>query len=473
MNATLVEQIAEAVLYEGYVLYPYRATSKKNRRERFSFGRVYPETYSLDQNGAEPCLMQTECLVEANSDTPQVAVEVRFLHPLAREIGLLEPPLAHFPAESEPGFRVVPELRIGSRLFQSWQEAIERRVRAPALELRGQASVQGQLPFRFAAWRELEPIREGPLTVGMIRRRQELLEGRLETTAHPLQPGLWKLAVRIANLTPVPGTELRDGEAILLRTFASTHTVLSVQRGAFISAMDPPAGIKEAARQCRNIGAWPVLVGDEAKRDRDTMLSSPIILYDYPKIAPESAGPFFDGTEIDEMLTLRILTMTDEEKFEMAGLDEKGRRLLERTEALAPDALSRMHGTIRKDSPAEVEFDDFFGAGTRLEGVTVQGVYVRAGDRVRICPKGRADIMDMALKDRIAIVEAVEQDLEKRIHLALVPEDDPGKDLGLLRQPGHRFFYGLDEVELLTVHGPPTPDCGQRAADRGLKEKPA
>jgi hydrogenase maturation protease len=121
-----------------------------------------------------------------------------------------------------------------------------------------------------------------------------------------------------------------------------------VEGGEFISLLDPPAEHSQAAKQCWNLGTWPVLVGSEATGQRDTMLSSPIILYDYPKIAPESAGPMFDGTEIDEILTLRILTLTDEEKLEMAQLDEQGRRLLERTEALAPEAARHLHGTRRE-----------------------------------------------------------------------------------------------------------------------------
>jgi hypothetical protein len=119
---------------------------------------------------------------------------------------------------------------------------------------------------------------------------------------------------------------------------------------------------------------------------------------------------------------------------------------------LPQGALLKMHGTLRERrpvDPAPVEFDDFFGANARLKGATVAGVHVQAGDRVRIRPKARADVMDMALNGQIAIVEAIEQDLEQRIHLALVLENDPGKDLGLLRQPGHRFFYGIDEVEPL------------------------
>ena len=86
MNEKLVDQIVNAVLYEGYILYPYRASAKKNR-QRFTFGRVYPEAYSVAQNGAEPCMMQTECLVEGRS--PTLEVKVRFLHPMSREIGRL------------------------------------------------------------------------------------------------------------------------------------------------------------------------------------------------------------------------------------------------------------------------------------------------------------------------------------------------------------------------------------------------
>jgi hypothetical protein len=77
------------------------------------------------------------------------------------------------------------------------------------------------------------------------------------------------------------------------------------------------------------------------------MFCSPIILYDYPKIAPESAGDFFDGTEMDEMLTLRVLTLTDAEKQEMRSGDPRARKILERTEALTSDALLKAHGVIR------------------------------------------------------------------------------------------------------------------------------
>ncbi len=99
------------------------------------------------------------------------------------------------------------------------------------------------------------------------------------------------------------------------------------------------------AAGCQNIGAWPVLVGDPG--ERDTMLSSPIILYDYPQVAPESPGDLFDSTEIDEILILRILTLTDDEKRAAAAVDERVRALLYRNESLAMEQLAGLHGAVR------------------------------------------------------------------------------------------------------------------------------
>ena len=89
----------------------------------------------------------------------------------------------------------------------------------------------------------------------------------------------------------------------------------------------------------------------------------------------------------------------------------------------------------------------------RLECVHVGGAEVRAGDRVRLRPRGRADIMDMALAGKAAAVDSIEQDFEGRVFLAVTVDDDPGRDLGVLRQPGHRFFFRPEEVEPLSEPG--------------------
>jgi hypothetical protein len=435
MTSPMLDKIVQAVLYEGYILYPYRASSQKNRRERFTFGRVYPRDYSESQHGAEPCLKQTECLLQSHGRTSSVTVTVRFLHPLWREAGY---------ASGDGSFKVVPQLSAGGKLYQTWQEATEREVTVSSGPLDATQTSRVRSAISFPASRFLETI-EGEPGAGLLR-RQEALEGEVEIAAQPLGADVFKITVLVLNKTPLDGPACEDQDTVIMRTFASTHTILRAAGGGeFISLLDAPEQFKELATECKNIGTWPVLVGDEKRGERDTMLSSPIILYDYPQIAPESAGSFFDGTEIDEMLTLRVLTMTDAEKVEMRHVDEFARRILERTESAGAGDLLKMHGTMRQTQAAE----DFFNPTKPMERVFVAGRELRAGDAVRIRPKNRADAMDMMLAGKTAIIEAIEQDAEGRAHVAVVVDDDPGKDLGMARQPGHRFFYSLDEVEPL------------------------
>ena len=442
MNAELVEKVVNAVLYEGYILYPYRASSKKNR-ERFTFGRVYPEDYSVAQHGAEPCAMQTQCLVRNESKDAVINISVRFLHPMAREVGMLPKPIAEMSAKGVPDFEVVPDFRVGEQLYQTWQEVVEQKVEVPAFPLR--EAYQTAHEFQFPSSSAIEPIRsdDGKINAVLVR-RQDAVHGTIEVVAEPIDDTVFKITVRILNRTPVPPNELENQSAIIMRTFTSTHTILHAEGGEWLSLTDPPPAYGDATAACKNLGTWPVLVGEQSKNERDAMLSSPIILYDYPQIAPESPGDLFDGLEIDEILTLRVMAMSDAEKVEMRQVDEQARRILERTENMSSDHLLKMHGVMRS---ARSSNEDFFNPIKPLETATVGGVEMRAGDRVRIRPKKRADVMDMALDGKIAVIEAVEQDLEGGVQLALVLDDDPGRDLGMMRQPGHRFFYSTDEVE--------------------------
>ena len=86
---------------------------------------------------------------------------------------------------------------------------------------------------------------------------------------------------------------------------------------------------------------------------------------------------------------------------------------------------------------------------TPIERITVFGVELKPGDRVRLRPRAGGDIFDLALAGKVAVIESIEQDYENKIHLAVILDDDPGKDMGLLRQPGHRFFFSVEEVEPL------------------------
>ncbi|HYZ74149.1 MAG TPA: hypothetical protein VE641_13805 [Chthoniobacterales bacterium] len=444
MNLPLVNEVVEAVLYEGYILYPYRPTAKKNR-QRFTFGRVYPHDYSVAQNGAEPFVMGTQCLLTGKDGT-HLEVSVRFLQVTSREILSFREPQLELPASlPAASVELVPELRVDGQSFLTWQEAVEREVHVARQAIGQIAGTKCRVPFEFPDEEYLEPIKDrNSLIVGLIRRRRERLEGEILYETREIEAGLFKISVEIVNRTPVPETELENQDAVLPRTLASTHTVLHADEGEFLSLMDPPESRRELAAACKNQGTWPVLVGDESAADRTTMLSSPIILYDYPKIAAESPGELFDGTEIDEILTLRVMTMTDAEKEEMRQSDPRACRILERTESLPEDQLLKMHGVVRELRSFD---EDVFGDDPRLEAAEINGVVLRPGDRVKIKPMTRADIMDIALTGKVAAIEAIEQDAEGRIHFALVLDDDPGKDLGYMRQPGHRFFYTIDEVE--------------------------
>jgi hypothetical protein len=296
MDPKLVEGIANAVLYEGYLLYPYRPSAIKNRR-RFNFGVVYPRDYGVTHD--EPFCMQTECM--ATTDWRMALdVRVRFLHLTARE---------------------------------GWQEAVEREVSAPAIGVMDLLASPRQVSFAF------------PPKLASETCVQEPINGEIEISARQLSEQVFKITARIMNLTPLANAPQMSRDEALTRSLVSTHTILNARGGEFISALDPPESLREIADSLRNIGTYPVLVGAEG--ERDAMLSSPIILYDYPQIAPESAGDLFDGTEIDEMLTLRILTLTDEEKREMRDGDERARRILERIESLPAEQLMKLHGAAR------------------------------------------------------------------------------------------------------------------------------
>ena len=399
MNRTTIEQIADAVLYEGYNLYPYRSSSLKNRH-RWTFGVIYPRDYCLAHGNVDPWMMQTECLI-SGGDNATLDVKVRFLHLQERTAG---------PSEADP----------------NWHGTIERAVIPDATALADLASRPLRTPFGFP---------ERPV------------EGHVERSLERVGDGLFKLRVRIENLTPVDDPGAWDRDQAILRAMVSTHAILGIRGGEFHSAIDPPEPFREFAEGCRNIGTWPVLVGESGARDR--LLSAPIILQDNPQVAPESPGDLFDGTEIDEILTLRIRTLTDREKREMGTTDDRTRALLKRAEALDEGQLAALHGAVRAFGPIDQE-----GAPE-----TVQEPSGRArprfevGDRVRLRPGAGADVLDLALGGQHATIECVEEDLEGRIYLGVTVDDDQGRDLNRRGSPGHRFFFRPEEVEPIVGTG--------------------
>jgi hypothetical protein len=303
-----VRRIADAVLYEGYLLWPYRKSALKNQ-QRFTFGGVYPPAW------ADRSSMQVQVLLEEEEDA-DVEVRLRFLHVVQRQVLKTGPP----PVAFEP----VEELEVDGERWVSWDEAVEREI------------VPG--PIRVPAGKELEEI-----SGGAIRRSWRALEGELTVAREVMRPGLSRVTVRIANTTSWTG---RTRDEALRQTFCSTHAVLCTRDGAWVSLTDPPEALRSPVEACENSGVWPILVGN--KGDRGTMLASPIILSDHPEIAPESPGNLFDSGEIDQMLVLNILAMTDEERRDMRDSDPCAREILERTEALTNEEIARLHGAVRE-----------------------------------------------------------------------------------------------------------------------------
>jgi len=405
MSSTVIEQIARAVLYEGYILYPYRQSALKNQ-QRWNFGVLYPPAWAANQTGSDRSFFQMECLAQC-SDGVRLDVSVRFLQLVARNSDGRE-----------------------------WQEGVEQKVSANLLAITELAASPRLQTFEFPGNEE---------TIANIVRRKSPLQGQFEISVKRLHDDIFRFTLRVSNTSKAKAASRNDA---LMYSLASAHAVATLHNGKFFSQIDPPEHLLDAVAACQNTGVWPVLVGDAGRRD--TILGSPIILYDYPQVAPESKDDLFDSTEIDEILILRILTLTDEEKEEVRRSDERARLILDRLESAPPEDLLELHGKIRgmrrpQDQDAWSAWDTL--EGTPPSSVFVSGIELKKGDRVQLRPRKRADIFDTLLEGKIAIIEAIEEDLERNIQFAVVLEEDPGRDLGEMRQIGHRFFFSIEEIE--------------------------
>jgi len=348
MNFKPIEDVANAVLYEGYLLYPYRHSAVKNR-QRWNFGVLYPRAYSELQNGADRWFMKTQCLLRIE-ETARLDVKVRFLQAVSREPAKLRHSASEWPRYAEPEFDIVESLQAGGAVLRSWQEAIERAVEFANLPIDdlvlGPVNRQIQIP----GGREIEPVKdtvknEDTFVAGAIVRTREEIDANVTITAERCDRDVIRLTIVVSNHTACPNPRMLSRDQLLLKSLLSAHAVMAVDRGEFFSLADPPEALHELASTCKNEGAWPVLAGESGTSN--AMLASPIILYDHPQIAPESAGNLFDGTEIDEILTLRILTLSDDEKQAIRESDDRARELLARTESLPVEQLLKLHGALR------------------------------------------------------------------------------------------------------------------------------
>jgi hypothetical protein len=298
MKLDRASAIADAVMMEGYALYPYRASAPKNRY-RWTFGVLAPRAWS-EAGGCEPWWLEAQVLVAGAPE--RIAGQLRF-------------------------FQI-------ERRADRWDEGIVRTVdfEVPAHE--------GVEAFSLPA--AASPERERCALAGRIAMRREPV-----AADRPLV----RVAIRVENTTPWHDTGAPRDRAIA-SAFASTHLLIGVTGGELVSATDPPAYAMAAAAACTSVRTYPVLVGSPGSHD--LVLSAPFIMYDHPQLAPESTGDLCDATEIDELLLLRTRSLTDHEKREARATDPRAAQIIDRADALPHAALDRLHGTSRDIAAGEM-----------------------------------------------------------------------------------------------------------------------
>ncbi|SDK17081.1 hypothetical protein SAMN04487820_10565 [Actinopolyspora mzabensis] len=507
--------VADAVLYEGYLLYPYTADSPKNQ-VRWQFGVLMPPSHADDSIG-EYTDLRTECLLEAPEDA-RVHVRLRFLRIQQRSVESLD----------ERGqYRRVASLPVGDRVIEEFDEAVEQE---HDLLVRLGDLIDGgcELAVRDDAARSTEEVRDqtGELR-GRIVRELRPLRGRLRVDAERIAGpyGGLRLRVSVVNTSEWRAADA-DRQRALRHAFVATHLLLGLDQGSLLSSMDPPEWAAAAVAECENVRCWPVLLGPGNRSA--AVLAAPIILYDDPRVAPESPRQLHDATEIDEILTLRTMALTEQEKQQARQTDERARDIIDGVDDMPPEMLERLHGTLRylresvpdqgnspdQGSPQEqrssqqrnsqpgspehegprhevspssphVETDlpappGSSGAGISGEAagpfpepgvpwwdpgadaavspendsVEVDGQSVSNGSKVTLRPRSGGDAQDMFLTGRIATVRAVYFDVDGGSHLAVTLDDDPGAEI---QGANGRFrYFGTEEVSPLAGAADPS-----------------
>jgi hypothetical protein len=416
-------QVADAVLYEGYLLYPYRASAAKNQ-VRWQFGVLGPAG-AADSGAGEPTSQSAEVLLEQRPEA-EVELVLRFLQVQARVVQRW----------SDDAWSPVDELVVGGTRWIPFHEAVTREIplsvslAAPSDQV---VSVPGGEDVE-------ELVDDGELVGRLVRNRWPLCARVTTSVRRGLDDRVAVLRVQVTNESdwsggPVAGWTDRDVAA--RASLVGTHLLLSARHTAFLSLLDGPEWSAADAATCRQDRCWPVLVADDD--GRDAVLVSPIILGDRPTIAPQSAGDLFDSTEIDEILTLRVVTMTESEKAEARGTDPRAAAILARCEEMPRQAMEQLHGVWRDDD-----------VRPERDHVLVDGIPVRQGTRVLLRPSRRADVQDMFLAGLTAVVTRVYFDLDGGTHVAVALEDDPGADL--YSATGRFYYFAPDELEPLPAH---------------------
>ena len=365
MNAAL-EELLGTLLFEGYALYPYTPGATKNATPT-PFGIVYPPAYAqATPSTFDKLRMQGVALGGGDA---VLSGEVRFLQGAGQ------------------GHQAVP-----------------RRLDAPGRTLAELAETPHVEPFELGG-----------------------LHGSVRMSADDLGEGRWRVMLCVHNTTPV--SEGLDRAGALAASLLSTHPVLIIEGGRFVSPLE--------ARDVESVNTFPVLAIDSD----DALLGAAIMLPDHPRLAPESRGDLFDGTEIEEALLLHVLALSDDEREAIAAADPAVREMVARAAAATPDDLMALHGRTVLSDPAPPHAEP---PGERE--VEVDGVTYRLGDKAVLRLGDRSDPYDRILDGRTATIERIYYDYEGKLYFGVTVDDDPGQEL--MRDTGRYLFFFLGELEV-------------------------
>ncbi|MGV0792576.1 hypothetical protein [Mycolicibacterium sp. XJ1819] len=423
--------VADAVLYEGYLLYPYRATSGKNQ-SRWQFGVLGPEGAEAAGIG-ESDTLSSQLLVRAHGAATIRGV-VRFLQ------------LQHRSVERDLGggrYAPVDELTSAGQSWLSWDEAVECEIAFGPVPMANLVEPH-IIPVAVGDGSEVERVSGGRLV-----RTRRALHAELGVSVTPAD-GLLRLSATVRNT----GRPAADKYGAIASSLIGTHLLLEVGDGEFVSLLEPPPSAAAAAANCCQHRCFPVLTGPAGATN--LVLVSPIILYDHPEIAAQSKGALYDSTEIDEILTLRVMTMTDAEKAAARATDALAAQIIDRCDAMTPEAMLDLHGVLRDPHGLIPEVPDGVGwwepqadnaVRPEIDAVLVNGVAVRRGSRVRLRPSRRADAQDLFFADRVAEVTSVHETVDGDRQVGVVLADDPAADLH--DWYGRYLYFSPDEIEPL------------------------
>jgi hypothetical protein len=380
-----LESLLDSLLYEGYALYPYTPGAIKNSTPT-PFGIVYPPAYAAGSRATFDRL-ELRCALRAG-----------------------------------------PSARLSARLC--FLAASGEQHRGERVEVPLAARCLSELSARPHACTSAPPGARGPLLVG------------LELRARALGDGVWDAHLVVVNRTPCPAG-LERSEA-LLYSLLSTHPLMCVRGGAFVSPLDAPRA---------NVNTFPVL----ATASDDAVLGAAIALPDHPRLAPESRGALFDSTEIEEALLLHIQALSDAEREQIEHHDPRVREVVARAASAGPSDFAAVHGRVTLGDPSPrrdaltttppTEPAGLADPSAGEEQLLVDGLLLRRGDHVRIRARPDADLHARMLDGRSATIGRILVDYDGRTHVGVTIDDDPGQEL--LADSGRFLFFFVDELEVI------------------------